>query len=72
MLIFTIVYVWYKNRACLLNIFQYQPITLRYTWLSVEQPIGFPLIDVYASSGISNKWEDNSNVNMPDYSVNSK
>ena len=36
---------------CLLIIFQYQPITLQYSWLSVEQPIGFWLSDFF------NTWE---------------
>ena len=38
-------------RNCLLFIFQYQPITLQYSWLSVEQPIGFWLSDFF------NTWE---------------
>ena len=43
--------------------FQYQPIRLQYSWLSVEQSAECRLI--YASLGISNLIEDNSNVNMP-------
>ena len=44
-----------------------QPISLQYSWLSVEQPIRFQLSVVYTSLGIgiSNTIEDNSNVNMP-------
>ena len=52
-------------QSCLLIIFQYQPISLQYPWLSVEQPIRFQLSLVYASLGISNTIEDNCNVNMP-------
>ena len=49
-------------QSYLLIIFQYQPISLRYSWrLSIAQ----------ASLGISSKCEDNSNVNMPYYKKNS-
>ena len=41
-------------QSCLLIIFQYQPITLQYSWLSVEQPIRFSLT---ASLRISNTIE---------------
>ena len=44
-----------------------QPISLQYSWRSVEQPIRFQLSVVYTSLGIgiSNTIEDNSSVNMP-------
>ena len=51
-------------QSCLLIIFQYQPISLQYSWLSVEQPIRVVYV-VYASLGISDTMVDNSNVNMP-------
>ena len=52
-------------QSCLLIIFWYQLVSLQYSWLSVEQPIRFWLGVEYASLGISNTIEDNSNVNMP-------
>ena len=54
-------------QSCLLIIFQYQPICMQYSWLSVEQPVRFRLSIVYASLGISNTKEDARNVNMPKY-----
>ena len=44
-------------QSCLLIIFQYQPISLQYSWLSVEQPFRFRLSDVYVSLRISNTVE---------------
>ena len=42
---------WKINiQGCLLTIYQYQPISLQYSWLNDEQPISF----VLASLGISN------------------
>ena len=52
-------------QSCHLIIFQYQPIRLQFSWLSVEQPTRFRLSVVYASLGIFNLIEDISNVNMP-------
>ena len=52
-------------QSCLRIIFQHQPISLQCSWLSVEPPIRFWLSFVYASLGISNTIEDNSNFNMP-------
>ena len=54
-------------QSFLLIIFQFQPISLQYSRLSVEQPIRFRLSVVFASLGISKTIEDNSNVNMPYY-----
>ena len=51
-------------QSCPLIIFQYQPISLQYSSLSVEQPIRLQLSVIYASLGISNTIKD-SNVNMP-------
>ena len=48
--------------SCLFVIFQDQPISFQYSGLSVKQPIRFRLRVVYASLGISNTEEDNSNV----------
>ena len=56
-----------KAQRVLLIIFQFQPISLQYSRLSVEQPIRFRLSVVFASLGISKTIEDNSNVNMPYY-----
>ena len=47
--------------------FQYEPISLQYSWLSAEQPIRFGLGVVYVSLGIPNIIEDNSDVNMTYY-----
>ena len=52
-------------QSCLLIIFQYQPISLQYSWQSVEQPIRFQLSVVYLLLESSNTKEDNSNVNTP-------
>ena len=51
-------------QSCHLIIFQYQPISLQYSWLIVEQPIRFQLGVVYAQLGISNTIEDNSKAKM--------
>ena len=56
--------IWHVNVQSFI-IFQYQPIGLQYSVLSVEHPIRFRLRVVYASLGISNTIGDNSNVNMP-------
>ena len=45
-------------QSCLLILYQYQPMSLQYSWLSVEQPIRFRLSVVYATLGISNTMED--------------
>ena len=52
-------------QSCLLINFQYQPISLQFSWLSVEQPIKFRLSVEYASLGIFYTIEDNSTDNMP-------
>ena len=51
-------------QSCLL-IFLYQPINLQYSLLIVVQPIRIRLSVVYASWGISNTVEDNSDINIP-------
>ena len=56
-------------QSFLLTNFQYQPISLQFSWLSVEQPIRFRLSVVYTCTSlrISNTIEDNSNVDMPSW-----
>ena len=41
-------------QSCLLIIFQHQPISLQYSWLSFEQPIRFRLSVEHTSLGFSN------------------
>ena len=65
-LILWICQCWHVNvQSCLLILFQYQPISLLYSWLSVEQPFRCRLSVLYASLWISNTIEDNSNNNTP-------
>ena len=56
-------------QSCVFIIFQYQPISLQHSLLTVEKPIIFWLSVVQASNGIFNKWEDNSNVNMSHWTL---
>ena len=42
-------------------------LSLQYSWLSAEQSIKVWLSSIKPSLGLSNIWEDNSNMNLPFY-----
>ena len=43
-------------QSCLLIIFQYQPISLRYSWLSVEQPVRIDWVLWYNMALLCSLW----------------